>query len=171
MQRIFAMRLWVILGMTFLAGCGKQQSVSVEQMKVTPVKSREVLGLIREPGAKVVLVNMWATWCEPCRKEFPVLVRLARSYQGRGLRVVFVSMDDEGGLPNVKKFLAQNGVNFPSYIKAEKDMEFINGLDPRWSGALPATFIYDENGKVKHFWEGEADYTAFEQKVLAVLNK
>ncbi len=154
-----------------LAACGRMESASVAEVQVTPARAEDVLRAVRESRAKVVLVNLWATWCVPCRKEFPDLVKLAQTYRGRGLRVVFVSTDLESQLPKVKQFLAQNGVDFPSYIKAQKDMEFINGLDPQWSGALPATLLYDGKGKRRDFWEGEADYATFEKKVLAVLNE
>jgi thiol-disulfide isomerase/thioredoxin len=158
------------LGLALGAGCGGVQPVPVELVQIAPVKAQDVLRLVHEPGTKAVLVNVWATWCGPCREEFPNIVKLARNYQARGLRVVLVSSDDERELPGVKQFLAKQGVAFPSYIKAEKDQEFINGIDSRWSGALPATFIYDGSGKLRHFWEGAASYGEFKRKVLEILN-
>jgi len=165
-------RWWLVgvAGLALIVGCGRPRPVPLESVQVTPVKAQDVLRVVNEPGAKVVLVNMWATWCGPCREEFPALVKLARRYQVRGLRVVFVSSDVESELPSVKQFLAKQGVDFPSYLKAEKDQEFINGVDPRWSGALPATFIYDGSGKLKLFGEGGPSSTELEQKVLEVLN-
>ena len=149
--------------------CGQPPPVPLESVQVTPVKAQDVMRVVHQPGAKAVLVNMWATWCGPCREEFPNIVKLARRYQARGLRVVFVSADAEDKLADVKRFLAKQGVDFPSYLKAEKDQEFINGIDPRWSGALPATFIYDGGGKLRDFWEGSASYGEFERKILEIL--
>ena len=83
---------------------------------------------------------------------------------------MLVSADLDTELPNVKKFLAKQGVDFPSSIKAQKDQEFIDRVYPKWDGALPATLIYDGSGKLRSFWEGETSYTEFEQKVLEVLN-
>ena len=135
---------------------------------MTPVTAAGLNQAVTRAGAPVVLVNVWATWCGPCREEFPDLVRLERLWRGRGLKVLLVSADDEGDLPQVKRFLAERGVDFPTYLKAQKDMEFINGLDPRWSGALPATFLYDGTGRLRDFWEGKTTYALFEQKVRAV---
>ena len=160
-----------IAGFALATGCGQPRPVSLESVQVTQVKAQDVLRVVHQPGAKAVLVNMWATWCGPCREEFPNIVKLARRYQAHGLRVVLVSTDAENELAEVKRFLAKQGVDFPSYLKAEKDQEFINGIDPLWSGALPATFIYDGGGKLKRFWEGGASYAEFEQKVLGVLNE
>jgi thiol-disulfide isomerase/thioredoxin len=151
------------------AGCTRTPRVPVEQVQVSPVTAQELLKVVRDSGAKVVLVNVWATWCGPCQEEFPDLVRVARDYQAKGLKVLLVSADMESDLPQVKKFLAEHGVNFPTYLQAEKDQEFVNGIEPRWTGAIPATFIYDGTGKLSEFWERKASYAEFEQEVRKFL--
>ena len=151
--------------------CGRTAPVRVEDVRVTPVTAADIQRAVRNAGAKAVLVNMWATWCGPCREEFPGLVRVAHKYQGQGLKVMLVSADDKSDLAAVKKFLAAQGVDFPAYLKAEKDEPFIDGMDKRWTGALPATFLYDGTGKLRDFWEGSATFSAFEQKVVEVLGK
>ena len=163
--------VWSVLwSFAFLVvSCRPTKHVSVEDEHVTPVTSTDVQQLIHEPGAKAVLVNMWATWCGPCREEFPGLVRVAEKYSGRGLKTILVSADDTDQVAAVKKFLAEEGVDFPAYIKAEKDQAFIDGLDKQWTGALPATFIFDGTGKLRDFWEGGVTFNVFEQKVVEAL--
>ena len=132
----------------------------------------KVLEEVRRPGAQVVVVNIWATWCLPCREEFPDLVRLRRAYRSRGLRLVLVSADfDDGREGQVRQFLIRQGVDFPSFLKEGDDMEFIEALSPRWSGALPATLVYDSQGALRHFWEGAASYSTMEKSVLDVLER
>jgi len=152
-----------------LASCGPTKRVNIEDVHVTPVTSADIQRAIHEPGAKAVLVNVWATWCGPCREEFPGLVRVAQKYNGQGLKTILVSADDTGDVAMVKKFLAEEGVDFPAYIKAEKDQAFIDGLDKQWTGALPATLIYDGNGKLRDFWEGGVTFNVFEEKVVEAL--
>jgi thiol-disulfide isomerase/thioredoxin len=154
----------VILLVVALAGCRRTPP------QVTPANAEEILRVEREPGASAVLVNIWATWCGPCRAEFPELMRAARMYRQQGLRVVIVSADDATEMASVKKFLLKQGVDFPSYLKTGKDMEFINALNPKWTGALPATFVYDRAGNLKSFWEGAADYAMFDQKIREAMN-
>jgi thiol-disulfide isomerase/thioredoxin len=161
----------ILAAAALLPGCGGPARVAVEQVQVTPANSAEVLRAVRGAGARVVLVNVWATWCAPCREEFPDLVKLQRNYRDRGLRVIFVSADFDSELPAVKRFLAQHGVDWPTYLKAEADMEFISGLDERWTGAIPATFIYDDRGTLHHFIEGKVSYEQIERKVQDVLTK
>jgi thiol-disulfide isomerase/thioredoxin len=121
-------------------------------------------------GAKGTLVNVWASWCQPCRYEFPEIVRLARAYEAQGLRVVFVSADFAEDLPNARAFLAEQGVDWPTYYKIGDDQAFINALDPKWTGALPGSFVFDAQGVLRDSWEGKATYAAFEKRVRPVLS-
>jgi thiol-disulfide isomerase/thioredoxin len=129
----------------------------------------DVLKAVDDARGDVVLVNVWATWCDPCRHEFPALLRVRRELATRRFKLILVSADFADQLPQVRRFLAQQGVSFPTYLKAQSDMEFINALNPRWSGALPATFLYDPAGKLRDFWEGEASYEVIARKVRALL--
>jgi len=134
-----------------------------------PATPEEILQAVRDAKAKVVVVNVWATWCIPCREEFPDLLALRRAYADRGVRVLFVSGDFAADAAAAAEFLGEQGVDFPTYRKTGDDMRFIAALDPNWSGALPATFIYDGQGRRRHALLGKATYAQVEAKVLDVL--
>jgi len=148
-----------------LTACGTPKPLPV----VTSATATDVLNAVRKSGSKVVLVNLWAAWCGPCREEFPDLVRLQKNYADRGLKVVFVSWDDTA--KEAANFLAKEGVTSPSFIKvnAQSDQDFLNALEPKLTGALPTTLIYDGAGKLHSFWEGAATYAEFEKKINAVI--
>jgi len=139
--------------------------------QVEPATASRILAEVRASRAPVTVVNVWATWCAPCREEFPELARFARDWRGRGVRVLLVSADFEDQLPQVRAFLAAHGVTDRSWIKTGDDMQFINGLNAKWSGALPATFVYDDRGTLRQFWEGMADYARFESETRAILGQ
>jgi thiol-disulfide isomerase/thioredoxin len=120
-----------------------------------PADLATILAAVRAPGARAVLVNLWATWCDPCREEMPDLIRFYRAHRAEGLRLVLVSADDPGSPEDVARFLAEAGATgAQAFIKTGDDMAFINGLDARWSGALPASFLYDSRGGERQFWPG-----------------
>lgn len=165
-----------------LAGCGARDDVPAPAAQtapgthtnsalpeIRPATAEQILEAVRAPGAQVVLVNVWATWCTPCREEFPEMMRLYSRYEDRGLRLVLISADFDDQLGPARQFLAQNGVDFPTFLKTGDDMRFINSLEPRWTGALPATLVYDGHGVLRHFWEGKASFEKFEQSVLDVI--
>jgi len=173
-------RLTLVVACLAFAGCGGSPEArtgsTAEAPKATagpelkPATVDEILAAVREPGAGAVLVNVWATWCAPCREEFPDLMRLARDYRGRGLRLVLVSADFDDQVPAARAFLAQHGVDFVTFLKTGDDMKFIDALSPEWTGALPATIVYDGRGRRTWFHEGKADYATFERRVLDVLD-
>jgi thiol-disulfide isomerase/thioredoxin len=137
---------------------------------IEPIDAPGLLAAVRAPGAKATLVNVWASWCQPCREEFPDLLRVARDWEERGFRLVFVSADFAEDVPNAKVFLAEQGVGFPTYLKTGDDMQFIDTLDPRWSGALPGSFLYDSSGRLVRFWEGKASEDSLRARILPVLD-
>ena len=102
-----------------------------------------------------LLVNFWATWCDPCREEFPDLVKVDTDYRGKGLNFVAVSLDDVTDIKStVPKFLKEMKATMPVVLLNVSDPEpAIHAVDDKWDGQLPATFLYDKEGKVvfKHF--------------------
>ena len=111
--------------------------------------------LKRESAPRPLLVNFWATWCDPCREEFPDLVKLDQQFRPQGLDVITVSLDDLADIKTgVPEFLRQMRATMPAYLLNVSDPDqIISTVDSKWSGALPATFLYDAEGKVvfKHF--------------------
>lgn len=126
-----------------------------------PADAQAILRAVRAPGAKVVLLNIWATWCDPCRAEMPDMVQFYRAHQKDGLRMVLVSADDEAKA--AAAFLASLGVDFPTFIKRGDDMAFINSLDASWSGELPATFLFDHRGALRERIRGATDRATLEK--------
>lgn len=137
---------------------------TVEEVAVKKIGSERLLELISESSAQLKLVNMWATWCLPCVAEFPYLLQLREKYADQGLELFLVSADFPTEGEALRKFLKERGVDFLTYWKDEDDNSFINALSPDWSGALPTTFLYDENGELITFWTGEASYEEFEER-------
>ena len=101
-------------------------------------------------GARPLLVNFWATWCEPCRKEFPDLVKIDSEFRERGLEFVVVSVDDVSEIKSgVPAFLRRMRAEMPAYLLNATDTDAaVTSVDPAWGGELPATFLFDREGKV-----------------------
>jgi thiol-disulfide isomerase/thioredoxin len=122
---------------------------------VRAVNAEEMQALLKRDGKRPLLVNYWATWCDPCRDEFPDLVKIDRDYRAKGLDFIAITLDDLVDIKTaVPKFLQDMNAKMPVYLLNVADPEpAINMVDRDWSGALPASFLYDNTGKVvyKHF--------------------
>lgn len=155
---------------------GASAVTSGDEPKPTGVTDPEVIdeqgfqAVLAKHRGRPVMVSFWATWCEPCREEYPMVNELAREYHARGLVVVAVSLDEETELEQLRKFLEANQPVFANYRKRPgRDEEFINGVTKRWSGAIPATFFYDRDGKLVTQLVGEFKRPAFEAALRKIL--
>ena len=152
--------------------------VTAQKTKVAPTNPDPPLvdltgyqKLLLGQRGKPVLVNFWATWCDPCRDEYPMVNDLARKYAAQGLVVIGVSLDDEGEMTLVRRFLARNAPVFRNYRKVPgKEELFINGVNPKWSGAIPASFFYARDGRLLKYLVGEHTREEFEAIVRVLLD-
>jgi thiol-disulfide isomerase/thioredoxin len=154
---------------TFLTAPAPAAAPAPVRVEVAEVPA--ILAAVKAPGAQAVLVNVWATWCEPCREEMPDLVRYYRDHRADGLRLVLISADDDDQRAEVERVLGALGFDGPAFIKRGKDMTFIDALDPRWQGALPATFLYDGHGEKKRSWLGSVTYDDLRARVSGLLKR
>lgn len=129
-----------------------------------------VAAIAREKG-RVVLVNFWATWCVPCREEFPLLSRLQLRHRSAGLSVLGVSTDFQKEKPAVEKFLGQQKPSFPNYRKKSggDDQEFIEAVDSSWGGELPFSVLYDRSGRKVRVYSGALEIAAVEKEIVNLL--
>jgi thiol-disulfide isomerase/thioredoxin len=125
------------------------------------VNGAELQALLKRDGTRPLLVNYWATWCDPCRDEFPDLVKIDQDYRRQGLDFIAISLDDIADLKTtVPKFLNELKATMPVYLLNVPDPEpIINAVDRQWGGAMPATFLYNNQGEVvyKHFGRIKTD--------------
>jgi thiol-disulfide isomerase/thioredoxin len=131
----------------------RPKTATIEPLRlanVEPIDTDGLKDLISKSRDKPLLVNFWATFCDPCRDEFPDLVKIDREFRPKSLDFVTVSLDDLSGIKtDVPKFLAQMKATMPAYLLNVTDPEpAINAVDPKWQGDLPATFLYNAKGEV-----------------------
>lgn len=126
--------------------------------------------ILEQNRGKALLVNFWATWCEPCRDEYPMLNELAKQYAPKGLQVVGVSMDDDGDLILMRRFLARYKPVFPNYRKtAGAEAAFRQSVLPGWTGSMPVTVFYAKDGRQVAHFIGEKSREQYEEAIRALI--
>jgi thiol-disulfide isomerase/thioredoxin len=148
----------------------QKTAAAAPQRTLEVLDADHYLAKVAAEHGKPLMVTFWATWCEPCRDEFPMVNELVRQYQPKGLAVFGVSLDDDAEESLALRFLAKTQPVFPNYRKKPgKEEEFINRVSPKWSGVLPATFFYDPQGRLIGELTGEQPRKAFVTAIEATL--
>lgn len=120
---------------------------------------------IADLKGKVVVMNIWATWCGPCKVEMPTLAKLQAAYAGKPVEVVAVSIDDMDDAAKARLFIAANA---PLKFYHDREMKLAFKLSPPAPG-MPTTVIYGKDGKEIGRLPGEADWSGAEAR--AVIDK
>ena len=140
---------------------------------VSPIDTDGLKGLLTQQRERPLLVNFWATFCDPCRDEFPDLVKIDKEYRPNSLDFVTVSLDDIDQLKtDVPKFLSSMKATMPAYLLNVTDPEpAINFIDRRWQGDLPATYLYNEKGEVVYKHIGRVNTTELREAIEKAVKK
>ncbi|MBX7042889.1 MAG: TlpA family protein disulfide reductase [Ignavibacteria bacterium] len=142
---------------------------TLRAQQLEKIDETSLRALMQSYKGKTVMVNLWATWCKPCVEEFPELLKAQNEMKDDGVELVLISLDfGEGAEMKTTDFLKKQEVDFRTYINAfSKDEELINFFDKQWEGAIPATFVYDKEGKLSSALIGKRKYEDF----VAAINK
>jgi thiol-disulfide isomerase/thioredoxin len=166
-----------IMLLSFAAPAQKRKGGAAKPRKpatvVAPIDTDALKGLLTQARQGPLLVNFWATFCDPCRDEFPDLVKIDKEYRPRSLEFVTVSLDDmEDIKTSVPKFLDSMKATMPAYLLNASDPEpAINLVDPNWRGDLPATYLYNEKGEVVYKHIGRVNTAELREAIEKVVPK
>lgn len=105
-------------------------------------------------ATKTLLINFWATWCEPCRKEMPMLNELQAEYGKAGLQVIGIALDD---VQSVRIFAKKLGISYPILVGTTDVME-TNRVYGNVTGMLPFSVLVDKDGIIQWQYAGEIQH-------------
>nr|WP_299069453.1 redoxin family protein [uncultured Allomuricauda sp.] len=160
-------------------GCSTKWSWKVENSKaideewakreviLNEIDNEGVKELLANNTEKLKLINVWATWCGPCVREFPDLVKLQRMYGKKDFQFVSLSVDKMEIKDKVSKFLKEEQAAVENYIYSQDDLyELVELVDPNWSGALPYTLLVEPGGEKVYAYQGPFDMLELRRAIV-----
>jgi peroxiredoxin len=172
------LRKWILFGLALIAVAGLYFSTrhhgvptgttgngSAEQSLAPDFSLPDLTGQkldLSSYRGKVILLDFWATWCDPCRDEIPRFVELQNKYGGQGLQIIGVSMDD--GPEPVRDFYQRFKMNYPVVMGNAKTGELYGGVL-----GLPIAFLIGRDGRISAKHIGATNISVFEKEIVDLL--
>lgn len=158
-----------LLGAVLLAATGLVSAAAVVGTNAPDFTLKTLNGpnmRLQEQRGKVVLVNFWATWCGPCRKEMPHLNRIADKYRSAGLVLMGVNVDDD--VRKAADVAGKLNVNFPVLLDTDKSVSKLYDLN-----SMPSTMVIDRAGRVRYLHRGYQDgyENTYDQQIRELLKE
>ncbi len=145
---------------------------SNKPVELKEIDEEGVRALVANPGEKLRLINLWATWCGPCIIEFPEFVDMQRMYGQRNFEVVTISTDKRSQVEKVKAFLETKEAALVNYIYDPEDIYgLIDLVDSEWQGNLPFTLLVAPGGKVVYRHDGIIDPLELRKAIVGQIGR
>ena len=139
-----------------------EEKVSLQNIDVSGIRE-----LLKNDSKKLRLINVWATWCGPCVREFPDFITMYRMYRGRDFEFISISADDVTRGEKVLNFLQDQQASGKNYhYTGEDKYHLIEAIDPKWPGALPYTILVEPGGRIVYAKQGPIDPAAMKTLII-----
>jgi peroxiredoxin len=145
---------------------------NAEPVALSPIDLAGVATLARNDTKKLLVVNLWATWCGPCVAELPEFVTMHRMYRGRNYQLVTISLDEQTKREDALKVLRENHVSAANFILDTDDRDkFAEALDQAWPGPVPYTLLIAPGGKILYRKSGPIDPLEVKRAIVGYLGR
>lgn len=143
-----------------------------EPVKLEPLDETGVARLVKNEGKKLLLINVWASWCGPCVAELPEFVAMNRMYRRRNFELITLSLDDPSKKEDALKVLRENHVSATNYlVTVAKRDQFADLLDKKWPGPVPYTLLMAPDGTILYRKSGAIEPLAVRRAVVDFLGR
>jgi len=141
---------------------------SEKAVELVEINEEDTKNLMKnEDSNRLLLVNVWATWCGPCRLEYPDFITLQRMYGARKFEFVSISADKLSAKDEALNFLQEQQSAIRNYIFTLEDKyALIEAIDPNWEGALPYTALIEPDGEIIWSHQGAVDFLDLKKTIV-----
>jgi thiol-disulfide isomerase/thioredoxin len=138
-----------------------------EPVSLQDIDAAGLADIVKNKTDKLLMINLWATWCVPCVQEFPDLVTINRMYRDRSFKMITISSDEMKNKDMALSFLQKRQSSSLNYIySGDSKYKLIDAIDPKWQGALPYTILVEPGGKIVYAKEGAINADTLKQEII-----
>ena len=138
-------------------------NVELHSIPLTDIDGRQTL--LKDWAGEILVVNFWAPWCAPCRREIPALIEIEREYRARGVRVLGIAFDGE---EQVRRFAEEYQISYPLFLTGNRSAMYNAAFDNP-SGSLPYTALLSRDQKIVFQHNGELTAQQLRAQLEALL--
>lgn len=143
----------------------EKPAAAVESLNAIPLQALDgAESVLADWRGNMLVVNLWAPWCAPCRREVPTLIEFQRDFEAQGVQILGIALDGEAA---VRKFAAEYGINYPLFLAAHRSVMY-NAALGNPSGSLPFTAILDRDLNIVFRHNGEVTANQLRQQLSAL---
>lgn len=155
----------VIILFCFLLTGWQLYSQEINRVKITDVE--KIIAESKTP----LIINLWATWCVPCIEELPYFLKEAKEHEKEGLKLLLVSLDFKEAYPGkMQQFISKRKITAPVLWLDETNADyFCPKIDPKWSGAIPATLFVNHKTGYRRFVEAQIPHDQLKKEINSLL--
>jgi len=149
----------------------EEQQWEARPVRLESLTQESLKSLRANPTGKLLMINFWATWCGPCRSDYPQLLTAYRWYHSRGFEFISVSLDNPDNAQGALSFLQEMHSSIRNLqVDSEDVYGFQKAFDPDWESGVPYTVVLAPDGKVVYRRSGAVDALALRRAILANLS-
>lgn len=168
------MKVLILIVALIFCSCGNEQrnqAVKVTEKTISSFKTVDYDGFeayLETTEDQITVINFWATWCKPCIKELPYFEQIRAEYADQNLEVILVSLDFPDQKERLENFITTRKIQSEVLLLDDPDANsWIDKVDESWSGAIPATIIY--NKQKRNFYERSFTFQELENEIVKFL--
>ncbi|MSR53934.1 MAG: TlpA family protein disulfide reductase [Gemmataceae bacterium] len=146
-------------------------AMAADEVKIEPVTIDGLLKAVEAHKGKIVVIDVWATFCIPCKEKFPHMVALANKHKKDGVVFISVALDDPENKDKALEFLKKQKATFQNFLLDDPLKNEIKGDDKLYHSIPPVLHVFDRAGKKVKTYEGKKEGEALDGQLLEMLKQ